>query len=115
MKTMLSIAAALCLVTTAVSHAQAGLTGTWTGETRSGSAVVLDITVKGADLTGTLTRNDQRSPITEGKVAKTTFTFKSTINDQVIAFSGELAGDDIKIWMVQQGPSAAIVLKRVKK
>ena len=66
-------------------------------------------------LTGTFTRSEQSAPISEGKVAKNTFTFKSTINDQTVAFSGELAGDDIKIWMDQQGPERAIVLKRVKK
>jgi hypothetical protein len=110
----LSIAAIL-LVVGAVAHAQATLTGKWQGETKSGSTIVLDITVKDAELTGTMTRNEQRAPISEGKVAKKTFTFKTTINDQAAAFSGELAGDDIKIWMDRQGPSAAIVLKRVKK
>jgi hypothetical protein len=115
MKTLFLSAAALCFAATAVSHAQGALTGKWQGETKSGSAIVLDITVKGADMTGTLTRNEQPAPITEGKVAKNAFTFKSTINDQTVAFCGELAGDNIKIWMDQQGPSAAIVLKRAKK
>jgi hypothetical protein len=114
MKTLLSIAA-LFLVVTAATHAQATLTGKWQGETRNGSAIALDITVKGDVLTGTFTRSEQSAPISEGKVAKNTFTFKSTINDQAVAFSGELAGEDIKIWMDQQGPERAIVLKRVKK
>ena len=114
MKTLLSIAA-LCLAVTAGTRAQAALTGKWQGETKNGSAIVLDITVKGAVMTGTFTRSEQSAPITEGKVARNTFTFKSTIRDQTVAFSGELAGDDIKIWMDEQGPTAAIVLKRVKK
>lgn len=114
MKRHLSIAA-LLIVVTAVASAQATLTGKWQGETRSGSAIALDITVKGEVLTGTFTRSGQSAPISEGKVAKNTFTFKSTINDQTVAFSGELAGDDIKIWMDQQGPERAIVLKRVKQ
>src|SRR5687767_14912075 len=103
--------AAMLLIGTTVAYAQPGLTGKWQGETQSGSTIVLDITVKGAELTGTFTRNEQAGPISEGKVAKNAFTFKATVNDQAVAFSGELAGDDIKIWMDQQGPARAIVLK----
>ena len=114
MKKYLSIAA-LFLVVTAVAYAQATLTGKWQGETRSGTPIVLDITAKSDVLTGTLTRSEQSAPIAEGKVAKNTFTFKTTINEQTVAFSGELAGEDIKIWMDQQGPERAVVLKRVKK
>ena len=114
MKTLLSIAA-LCFVVTAAAHAQTTLTGKWQGETNSGSSIVLDITVKGSELTGTFTRSEQSAPITEGKVAKGTFTFKSTIRDQTVAFSGEVAGDDLKIWMDQQGKERAVVLKRVTK
>jgi uncharacterized lipoprotein YehR (DUF1307 family) len=114
MKRFLSIAA-LFLVVAVAAHAQTTLTGKWQGETRSGTAIVLDIAAKGDVLTGTFTRSEQSSPIAEGKVAKNTFTFKTTINEQTVAFSGELAGEDIKIWMDQQGPERAVVLKRVKK
>ena len=114
MKTLLSIAA-LCLVVTAATHAQTALNGKWQGETRNGSTIALDLTVKGDVMTGTFTRSEQSSPISDGKVAKNAFTFKATVNEQAVAFSGELAGDDIKIWMDQQGPERAIVLKRVKK
>jgi len=114
MKRLLSIAA-LFLVVAAAAHAQAALTGKWQGETRSGTAIVLDVAAKGDALTGTFTRGEQSAPIAEGKVAKNTFKFKTTINEQTVAFSGELSGDDIKIWMDEQGPERAIVLKRVKK
>ena len=113
MKRLLSIAAILLVAVAA--QAQVALTGKWQGETKSGTAIVLDITAKGDALTGTFTRSEQSAPIAEGKVAKNTFTFKTTINEQSVAFSGELAGEDIKIWMDQQGPERAIVLKRVKK
>ena len=113
MKRLLSIAAILLVAVAA--HAQAALTGKWQGETRSGTAIVLDIAAKGDALTGTFTRSEQSAPIAEGKVAKNTFTFKTTINEQTVAFSGELAGENIKIWMDQQGPERAVVLKRVKK
>jgi hypothetical protein len=114
MKTLLAIAA-LCLAVTAVTHAQATLTGKWQGETNSGSSIVLDVVAKGDALTGTFTRNEQSAPIKEGKIAKNTFTFKSTIKEQTVVFSGELSGEVVKIWMDEQGRERAIVLKRVTK
>lgn len=48
-------------------------------------------------------------------MSKNRFTFKTTINDQAEAFTGELAGDEIKVWLDRQGPESAAVLKRVKK
>jgi hypothetical protein len=107
--------AAIALVLAAAVQAQAGLTGKWQGETRNGSQIVLDLTATETALTGTLTRNDQPSTITDGKVSKNSFTFKATLNDQTEGFTGELAGDQITVWLDRQGPSNAVVLKRVKK
>jgi hypothetical protein len=114
MNRLLTVAATV-LVFAGVTHAQATLTGKWQGETNNGSSIVLDLTVKGEALTGTFTRNEQSAPITEGQAAKNAFSFKATVNEQAVGFSGELAGQDVKIWMDQQGPERAIVLKRVKK
>jgi hypothetical protein len=36
------------------------------------------------------------------------------LNDQPEGFSGELTGDEIKIWMDRQGAASAIVLRRAK-
>jgi hypothetical protein len=91
------------------------LTGTWEGETRNGASIALTLSVKDTALTGTLVRNEQSTPITDGKVSKNTFTFKATLNDQAEGFSGEVAGDEMKIWLDRQGPSTAIVLRRVKR
>ena len=90
------------------------LTGTWEGETRSGASIVLTLAVKDTALTGTLVRNEQSTPITDGKVSKNTFTFTATLNDKAEGFSGEAASDEMKIWLDRQGPSTAIVLRRVK-
>jgi hypothetical protein len=114
MKAFLPIAA-LFLVVATVTNAQATLTGKWQGETNGGSSIVLDVVAKGGVLTGTFTRSGESAPIKEGKIAKNTFTFKSTIKEQTVAFSGELAGEVVKIWMDEQGPERAIVLKRVTK
>jgi hypothetical protein len=105
---------ALALTSSIVAHAQATLTGKWQGETNNGATIVLDLTVKDTALTGTLTRNGVSTPLSDGKVSKNTFTFKAKPAEVEEAFSGELADDQIKVWLDRQGPSTAIVLKRVK-
>lgn len=112
--TLLTSTAAILLTCSLVAHAQATLTGKWQGETRGGAAIVLDLVVKETALTGTLTRDGVSSPLTDGKVSKNTFTFKATLGDQTEALSGELADNEIKVWLDRQGPETAIVLKRVK-
>jgi hypothetical protein len=93
----------------------ATLTGRWQGETRNGMQVLLNLTATETELTGTLTRNEQTSTITEGKLSKNTFTFKATLGDQTEAFTGELAGEQITVTLDRQGPTGAVVLKRVKR
>lgn len=107
-------AAALVVTLVAGSSAQAGITGRWQGETSNGSAIVLDVTAKGTELNGTMTRNSEKVPITDGKVSKNTITFKATLNDKAEGFTGEVDGDQMKIWLDRQGAEKAIVLKRVK-
>lgn len=107
--------AVIMIAFASVVEAQDTLSGTWEGETRSGSSIVLTLAVKGTVLSGTLVRSGQSAPLSDGKVSKNTFTFKATLNEQTEGFSGELAGDEIKIWMDRQGPSNAIVLRRAKR
>jgi hypothetical protein len=66
-------------------------------------------------LTGALVRNGQSATLSDGKASRNTFSFKATVNEQTEGFSGELEGDEIKIWMDRQGPSNAIVLRRAKR
>ena len=94
---------------------EGSITGRWEGATKSGTAIVLDLNATETTVTGTMTRGDQTTKITDGKVSKNTFTFKAAINDQPDAFSGEVAGDEIKVWPDRQGPDRAAVLRRVKK
>lgn len=114
MKNRLVAAAALVLTCVFISHAQAMLTGKWQGETPNGSSLTLDLTVKGTTLTGTMTRSGERIPLSDGQVSKNTFTFNAKMNDQTEGFSGELTGDQVKVWLDRQGVSKAVVLKRVK-
>ena len=109
------LALALLLACTAGAAAQASLTGKWQGETPGGSSLALDLTVKDTALTGTLTRETEKSPITEGKVTKeATFTFKATLGGQTETFAGELKGDELRIWLERQGPAKTVTMTRVK-
>jgi hypothetical protein len=94
--------------------AQATIAGKWQGQTNGGASVVLELTLKGTSLTGTLTRNDQSTPITDGKVSDETFTFNAKLNETVEGFSGERSGDQLKVWLDRQGRETAILLQRVK-
>lgn len=111
MKPLARALALLCVLP--ALRAQEPLTGRWQGETPAGASIVLDLKAADATFTGTLTRNDQSTTITNGKIAKNTFTFKATLGDQTEAFSGEFSGDDMKVWLDRQGPERPAVLKRV--
>jgi len=66
-------------------------------------------------LKGSLTRNGESSPISEGKVTKETFTFRAIAGDQEEVFSGKMASEDqIRIWLERQGPERGVTLARVK-
>ncbi len=105
---------AASLLMAVVAAAQGTVTGIWQGATDSGAAITLDLTAKGTTLTGTLIRNEAKSVISDGKVTKKTITFKATLNEQTEAFSGELDGEQLKVWLDRQGREAAITLKRSK-
>lgn len=97
---------------TVVAVAQQGLNGIWQGETRSGTPIVLTLVVKESALTGTFKRGDETITITDGKVSKNTFAFKAVMNGQSEGVSGELAGEELKVWLDRQGASTAITLRR---
>jgi hypothetical protein len=42
-------------------------------------------------------------------VSKNAFTFTATLNEQTETFTGELAGDEIKVWLDRQGREMAAV------
>jgi hypothetical protein len=104
----------LALASIAVAQTQSALTGQWQGETTNGTPIQLELTATSTTLTGTLTRDGQPLTITDGKVSKNTFTFRATLGDQTEGFTGEVAGDEIKVWLDRQGRERAAVLKRVK-
>ena len=113
MKRILTVSTLIVALSVMVC-AEGGITGKWQGKTMNGTEIALDLTVTKAALTGTFTRRELTVPIAEGKVSKNTFTFKATMNNQTEGFSGELAGDELKVWLDRQGRESAALLKRAK-
>jgi hypothetical protein len=105
----------LVLILSASAYAQSEVTGKWQGTTRNGMEVVLDLKAVDGELTGTVTRADQRSPITEGKISKGKLTFKTVLGDQTETLSGELTGEQLKVWLDRQGPEGAVTFSRVRE
>jgi hypothetical protein len=80
------------------------------GVTSAGATLLLDLTAQTATLTGTLTRRTKLAALGR-QVSEKTFTFKAKC-DQTEAVSGELAGDEIEVWLDRQGPGARRVEAR---
>jgi len=98
-----------------LKRVSAGLTGKWQGQTPNGMSLTLDLTANDRSLTGTLTREGEATPLSEGTVAKNAFSFKATLNGETETIEGTWANDEIKAWLTRQGPERAAVLKRVVK
>ena len=82
---------ALVFACSMAAAAQSTLTGTWQGQTTAGTSLTLDLTLKDTVRTGTLTRADETTPISEGKITKDTFTFKATLKGDELSASGSNA------------------------
>ena len=103
MRTSSSLAA-MVLVLSIVLAAQDALSGKWEGVTNAGATLVLDLTAKGATLTGTLTRDGHSSPLSDGKCRRRPFRSKR-LNDQTEA--GRRAGRRrSKSGSTDRGPNA---------
>ena len=105
----------VALMIAVAAAAQSGLAGKWEGTTPNGATLALDLTVKDTALVGTLTRNDEKFAIADGKVKDNAFSFKATMNDKPEGFSGELKGNELRIWLDRQGPENAITMTRARK
>ena len=106
---------ALLLCVGAGAQSDAELTGTWKGQTPNGMNLTLVLVQKGDAFTGTLTRESESTPISEGKVSKNTFTFKATLSGETETIEGTFDKTDMKAWLTRQGPERTAMLKRVEK
>jgi len=105
----------LALVLAAAGEAQVPIAGKWQGTTRNGMHVVLDLKTAGEVLTGTLTRDGESSTITDGKVSKSKVTFKAILGEQEEALTGQLDGEQLRVWLDRQGQDGAVDFKRLKE
>ena len=112
MKTLIGLLT-LVLALPAVLQAQKTIDGRWEGQTPNRQAVALELTAKAEELTGTMTVGGEKAAIENGKVSKTGVSFTVAMGGAT-GFTGELKGDELKIWMDDRGPAAAITLKRAK-
>lgn len=108
-------ALALAFLLATVLQGQTAITGKWQGTTRNGMQVVLNLKAADGALTGTVTREGETSPITEGKVSGTKISFKAVLGEQSEALTGERDGEQLKVWLDRQGPERTVVFQRVKE
>jgi hypothetical protein len=94
---------------------QSAVAGKWEGTTRNDMRVVLTLKVADAVLTGSVTRGDQTATITEGKVSGKTITFKAVLGGEPETLSGELDGQQLKVWLDRQGREGTVVFTRAKE
>ena len=102
----------LCAACVLVAQAQGGFAGKWQGEIGNGRRVLLDLNVKGQQLTGTFTLGQQTVDIADGKVADGTFSGKITIEGRSPQMSGELVGEQVKLTV--EGVPNTVMLTRTK-
>jgi hypothetical protein len=114
MHRLVSIVAGIVCAASIVAHAQAGLTGKWQGETGTGRPLLLDATIKGKALTGTLTVGPQTAELTDGKADEKTFSFTIAIEGRTAACSGRLIEADV-VELTVQDVRDPVTLRRVKK
>jgi len=98
-----------------LKRVKAGLVGKWQGLTPNGMSLTLDLTGDDRSFRGTLTREGEANPITDGTISKNTFTFKVMIEGETETIEGTWENDQLKAWLTRQGPERTAVLTRVVK
>ena len=102
----------LCAVCALAAQAASTFAGKWQGETGTGRRVVLDLTVKGSQATGTFTLVQQTVEISEARVDDKTLSFKVALEGRTPMITGERVGEQLKL--VVDGVSNPVLLARVK-
>jgi hypothetical protein len=109
----------LCGVAICLAAIAADLTGKWNGSVKGPDGdtefpLTYVFKAEGNVLTGTLTSPQGDTPITEGKIDGTNFSFKIAFGDMSIANKGKFYGDSVGIDSDFGGQNMHITLKRAK-
>ena len=91
--------------------AAASISGTWEGTTGQGRQVSLLLKADGLAVTGWLTLDTQSGAVKDGKIEKSTVLFAAVIAGRTLAFTGEVAGDEMTLRL--EGAQNPVTLKRV--
>src|SRR5579872_7280045 len=110
--TMLGLAAI-----TAFGPAVQSTSGRWSAVPQPGTTITLDLSVAGAVVTGSMTVTQQDGGSVIGSIEQAaingaTFSLKVQMGDQIVAFVGELNGDELRLRSVDHPQAAALVLRR---
>lgn len=101
----ITLSLALILSVVLITFAADLVSGTWVGKIITGNgerALTYNLKAEGEKLTGTISSEQGEIPITDGKVAGSTVTFKIDVNGTVIPHEGKVSGDTLKIKLTVQ-------------
>ncbi len=105
--------AIIIVALTTSAGAQSRVAGRWHGVTAHGSQIELALAVKGAVLSGTLTRNGETSPIESGKISKDSISFRVLLGGIMESLTGVERNGELKLRLDRQGAANAVAFKRV--
>jgi hypothetical protein len=108
-QTIIVVLGAVCAL---AAQTASGFAGKWQGETGTGRRIVLDLTIKGSQASGTFTLVQQTVEIQDGKFDGKTVSFKVALDGGTPMIAGELVGEQLKL--VVDGVSNPVLLSRVK-
>jgi hypothetical protein len=102
-KTIVSLA--LIVSVAVIAFAADVITGTWVGKIVTGNGdrpLTYNLKTEGDKLTGNISSEQGEIPITDGKVAGETISFKIDVNGTVIPHEGKVSGDTLKMKLTVQ-------------
>jgi len=112
MRRFQTIVVVLCAVCALAAQKASGFAGKWQGETATGRRIVLDLTVKGSQASGTFTLVQQTVEIMDVKTDGKLLSFKVALEGRTPMIAGELVGEQLKL--IVDGVSNPVLLSRVK-
>ncbi len=101
----ITLSLTLILSVALIAFAADLISGSWVGKIVTGNgdrALTYNLKADGDKLTGNISSEQGEIPITDGKVAGETITFKIDVNGTVIPHEGTVKGDTLKMKLTVQ-------------